>query len=520
VPPAPPFIQAPTLSGPPLLRRISLDLRGRLPEPADYEDYAAGTVTLGDLIDRWSTDDNAPRMLAEAHRLIWRLNGRQMPDLERFAEAGEPGLSAALDAETRAAIIGEPIAIVRRSLANAEPYGSFFTSEGTVAPDRALDFWDVSPGAEEFEGEDISAAAWTDGRPAAGILSAPGTYAALSGEGRSASPARFSHLMARLLCANYESRTAHEFVGIDISDMSDPATLSRTRADCVSCHGSLERGAGLLGGLGSPGSFTNWKNWTTPSGGPFAFSGRSFAGAREFAEFLATDPRPRLCAAKGLFATLMQRPIFNDKDAEALTVGHRAFAANDWDLRSLAAEFVRTEDYRITPIPRTITGDRATSVSGLRLLSRRHLSGLLGSLLPTGTSIAYPEELDPGTEEAAGTTFRMPSGTWFHHASRTIRVAVAAIVAAELADSAAVEDRKLLTELPAGNASGASSDAVAAQISAVWKTLAATDITAANRTAFVEIFNAAGGNASAEASRVSWNAVLIAILLSPGVLNL
>ena len=142
--------------------------------------------------------------------------------------------------------------------------------------------------------------------------------------------------------------------------------------------------------------------------------------------------------------------------------------------------------------------------------------GLTTQLAPAAT-FELPEELDPGSEELAGTTFRNPNGTYFHYLNRAMRQFASSIIAAELANGSNVNSRLVLTKIPAGGGAGIDEAAIKIQIMTTYSFLTGISLAAdsADMTNLLAIFQAGGGAASDALSRDAWRAVLIAILLSP-----
>ncbi len=514
-PPPAPAGDIPVLSGSVLLRRISLDIRGKLPLASELSSLESGEVTHGDLVDQWGMEDSAAETLAQAHRLIWRFNGLRLPDLERFSPNGQVTLTESLRTE----IIDEPLHTLRRSLEEGEAYGAFFKAGSILASPDVLGLYGLTLGEELFLG--VFQSTWDDNRPSMGILTSPGLLGAVPGEASSLSRGRTASLMSRLLCVNLESRTAHVFTGLTDAEMAQLHVTALTLKQCASCHASIDRVAGAFSGTGDQDSLASWLSWEAPTG-PWTFGGQSFDTPEGVAEAFAEDARLRNCASRGLFSTMVQRPAFGDLDAKSLAAANRDFDMAGQDFRILAVSLTRSREYRLTPAPRDVPANKSLRSSGLRLLSRRHWMGIWNQLLPESSwsQLSFPEELDPGIEEAAGTTWRIPSGSWWMHVNQLVHDATEQLVSVELADSSTSSDRRLLTLLPEGPAVNLDDAVLTAQISAAWKFLSGAEINEASLVSYKNIFATAGGSFDAETSRASWKAVLTAMLLSPGVLSL
>lgn len=512
--PAPP---PKTLEGERLLRRITLELTGSLPTAEQRATYAAEPKTLPDTIDDLAESAETARTLAEAHRMMWRINARLLPDVDRFALTNST-LATALTAATRVEIIGEPLAMVRKLLDDNRPYDELFKRNYTIAHSDVLSLWGYTEGAQVWSDEPYFTADFPDSRPAAGILTSQGFLAAFGSEGRSDGVSYAAAILGRVACVSLETTKAHDFTALTTDQLSgDLRALAKTETKCASCHAQFTKTAPGIAGYGRPTDLTTWLARDTASDTASGiYAGYAFTGTSALAELVGEDHRVKSCTVRNLISAFMHRPFSLTHDAVRFSLLLSEMKNNDNNLRRAAATLVKSEEFQWKPLTRSQPADLAKRASGLHFLSRRHFLGLIKQLAPSA-SFDLPEELDPGSEELAGTTFRMPGGTYFHHVNRLVRQLATAIINSELADGVEPSARVLLTGIPAGGAAGIDAAAVSTAIIAVYKFLTGVDISPDTTTQanLSGIFEAGGGAGTDATSRDAWRAVLIAIMLSP-----
>ena len=506
-----------TLTGDRLLRRITVELNGKLPTTEQRAAFAADSNTLPDTIDALADTADTARTLAEAHRMMWRMSARLIPDLDRFA-LSNTALASALTASTKIEIVGEPFALIRKILDDQRPYSEIFQRNYTIAHSSVLTLWGYTAGAQQWSTEPYFMADFPDSRPAAGILNTQGFLAAFGSEGEVNGSSRMAAILGRIACISYEATKAHDFSSLTDEQVSgDLSALAMTEVKCAGCHAQFKQAAQATSGYGRPSNLTDWlARDTATDSATGVYAGAKFTGIAELGVEMGEDHRIKSCIVRNMMSAFMQRPFSLSSDAVQYSHLLTAFRDTDGNLRKVAAAIAKSNEFQWKPVTRTDSLDLAKRASGLRFLSRRHLIGLVQQLAPSA-SITIPEELDPGSEELAGTTYRNPNGTYFHYLNRFSRQLATAIVAGELATAVEPTARVILTAIPAGGAAGIDNATITAQILAAYKFLTGIEITEASLELknLLAIYQAGGGSGTDSSSRDSWRAVLIGILLSP-----
>lgn len=509
------------LSGARLLRRVTLEITGRLPTTEQLQSFTNDPKTLNTTIDELVATAAAGQTLGEAHRAMWRLSGRLLSDLDYFA-ASNSTLASALTTEAKISIVDEPLALVRKVIADQSDYGEIFSRDYTIASTSTLTLWGYSPSTQVFGSEDYWLANHTDGRPAAGILTSPGFLAAIGADGRFDGSSRIATMLGRLACVPLESASAHDFAKLTNDQLStDLKSLAVTTSNCAGCHRQFSGPAPALAGYGRPEDLATWLSRDSTSDSAAGdYAGSAITGTAELAASLADDHRIRSCTNRNLISVSFHRPWSLGADALVMTLMHSELKKNTNNLAKAFAILAKQPEFRWGPMTRNQGASFIKGKSGLRFLSRRHWVGLIAQLAPSA-SIVIPEELDPGSEEAAGTMFRSPSGTYFHHTNRIVRQIATAIVGSELADGMDDTGRIVFKGLPTGSGAGADDATLATQIKAVYAALTGKTLED-NSTMLVNLkslFTTAGGGADDTAARTSWTAVLVAIMLGPDFLT-
>lgn len=531
--PAPPWsvvpgVQPEKLGSPRLLRRISLDLTGRLPVASEREAVAADPDEINSVAEAMIASAEGARSIAEMHRVFWRLNGRVFNDFDHFYGQGDTSLSdSVLTSVVRNQIVGEPINYIRRVISDGGAYGSIFSGSGTIASSKVLSLWDMSKGAEVWSGEGLYAGTYKISRPEVGVLGVLGFWASWPSASQSLPLSRAAAMLSRMACVNLEVPSAHDFSSLTVEELGgDLKALALTKASCAGCHGPIASMAPALAGVArSDKTFAEWKayegataNAANTAKGQYA--GKSFTGFAGLAAGMAEDRRIVNCSMRGALSLLLQRPYQGQIDGVKLTSMIEEFDKADESIAAAMIKLIQSDEYEWKPMSSNVSAEVTQRASGVRFLGRRQLLGVLPQFGASAALIALSENLEPGSEEAAGTTFRQPSGLYWHELMKVARQAAVAVVTDELADGVAVDSRKMLTALPLGSGVGADAAAIAAQVKATWELITSQTLQddSPKLAKLLAVF-AAGAGAEVpttdDASRLGWRSVLTAMFLSP-----
>ncbi|MFT5686312.1 MAG: hypothetical protein ACI8RZ_007268 [Myxococcota bacterium] len=312
------------LSDTALARRISLDLRGVLPDVADLEAVEADPAALEGLIASWMVDP----LLEE--RMVSLYSERFQTRLEEFeTRYFDYALDPSREFEFERDVADEPLRLIARVIAEDRPYAEIVTADWTMASPLLGEIW---PLARE-EGEGWQPAQYTDGRPAAGILATNGLWWRYLSAPTNKNRSRAGIIMDRLLCEDVLNRPI-SFSGSGSIDV-DIDTLIWQDPACQSCHSTLDPLAASLFGFYwyiqyNKQEMTTYHPEREVSGEEIlevdmAWFGQPLGGLHELGGVMAADPRFSWCVAQTAAELMWRRPIQDAADFAAIAVLEQAY---------------------------------------------------------------------------------------------------------------------------------------------------------------------------------------------------
>ena len=330
-----------------LARRISLDVRGTPPTLAEYRQILDDPDVVNRLARDWLED---PRFADRVVSLYSEIT------LTRTARL--PFSAAALGVSNRAAFersVGEePLRLIAHVAAEDRPWTELVTADYTMATPALAEAFPIDrPGVAD--GWTVSH--YTDGRPAAGILSTNGLWWRYTSTASNANRKRANQVSRILLCNDYLTRPVEFDRNVNLLDEGAVLDALQTDPACVSCHVSLDPLAGYLYGFW-------WVNqesaidasryhpereryWDQVTGIAPGYYGQPGNDLRDLGVQIASDPRFVTCAVEQAYELLLRRdPAFADQDR--LTDHRQAFIEGGLTLRSLFASILEDPLYRAT----------------------------------------------------------------------------------------------------------------------------------------------------------------------------
>ncbi len=301
------------LSQPALARRISLDLRGVLPDVADLEAVEADPAALDGLIEDWLADP----LLEE--RMVSLYSERFQTRLEEFeTRYFDYYLDSSQEFAFERDVADEPLRLIARVIAEDRPYSEIVTADWTMASSLLGEIWPL----DREEGEGWQPARYTDGRPAAGILATNGLWWRYVSAPTNKNRRRAGVIMDRLLCEDILNRpitfSGSGSIDVEIDELiwQDPA--------CQSCHSTIDPIASSLFGFYWYIQY-NKQEMTTyhPErevtgedilGVEMAWFGQPFSGLNELGGIIAADPRFSWCVAQTAAELMWRRPTEDAAD--------------------------------------------------------------------------------------------------------------------------------------------------------------------------------------------------------------
>lgn len=521
-PPTPIIPEPPALTPARLVRRLALDLTRKLPPAADVEALVEDPKLFPKLVDNYLAAPDAHIAVTGMHRRVWRLKATLLPDLERFAAAGDPTLGDALTDTMRHKLTEEPLLRLRYVLEQGKPFSALFTGAWTILPQDVLALYGLTDDGAPWQAEAFRFANYDDGRPAAGILVSNGLLATSDSQTAALPRHRTSELVRRFTCASPFQSTAHTFYSLSEEELrSDLAALAAVKSPCRGCHAQWDDVARALAGLGSGADFATWRAYQGDASVAGFWSGRAFPDATALGAILGEDPRVHRCEVERLIVALMQRPL-TVSDTRLVATSIDDFYDDSGRLMAALPSLLKSKDYRFGPVPPDAAPEYQRTVSGVRFLRREHWQGIARQLTYGGDSLAMPDSLDAGADETATSDEGIPSGAYWYSVDRLARQLASLIVDEELADDRAASTRRLLTLLPDGSGYEADGDAINQQIVAAWRMLSSEEIvdtSAKPFSDFADLWNAMEPDGTEESFRMAWRAMLVAMLSHPTFLT-
>lgn len=332
-----------------LLTRISLDLRGTRPTLDELASVSADPAQVDVYADAWLT---GPRFSTAVRRLFADAYLTRQDAF--FVQAADYGLD---DEPGFAASVGEePLQIVGYVAENDLPYRTVVTADWTMADERLGAAWPLDYPAGDVGWEQ---AHYTDGRPAAGVLSTNAMWWRYMSSLSNSNRGRANAISKILLCSDYLSRPIDFDRNVNILDSDALNDALQNNPGCVACHYSLDPLAAYLWGF----YFVDYsyapeistyhpereKMWDDYAGGVApAYYGRPGYTLADLGDQIADDPRFDSCAVRRVYGGLLQRDLTLD-DTES-QLGHlAAFQGGGETLRSLYASVIASPEYRAAP---------------------------------------------------------------------------------------------------------------------------------------------------------------------------
>jgi hypothetical protein len=331
----------PQMSAVEALVRTSLDLRGVRPTVAEIAAVETDAAALESAREGFLAD---PRFEARVMDLWSEIY------LTRTETYGIAGSAYGLDDATFLASVGdEPLRILGHIAQNDLPYTDLVTADWTMADETLAAAWPI-----EHRGSGWQKSHYTDGRPAAGVLSTNGMWWRYTSTDSNANRKRANAISRILLCNDYLSRPIEFDRNVNLLDEEAVNGALTTNPACVNCHDSLDPIASYLFGFWwydytnpleasfyFPEREQRWKGYTNSEPAWYGTPGYSLS---DLGHQIAGDHRYPACATEQAFELLLRRES-TVEDADALT-GHRnAFIEGGLTVRALLRSVVTDPRY-------------------------------------------------------------------------------------------------------------------------------------------------------------------------------
>lgn len=369
------------LPAPRLLRRMSLDLRGILPSAAELDAVEADPSQLDALRDAWLEDPRFEDRLVDLLAERWRTRlDTYLIYVEEYS-ALRDDLSQEYDFDR--SISDEPLRLIARVAAEGLPWSDVVTADWTMANPTMLSIWPVE--ATE-DGEDWRKSRYTDGRPAAGVLSTNGLWIRYYTTNSNMNRGRAGVISRLLLCEDILNRPVSFAESQALSTVLGTEEALRSDPYCLGCHSSVDPLASSLFGFFplveySVDEVDTYHPEREGMGvdmlgvGP-AYYGVPLRGLEDLGAHIADDSRFSTCAVQ-TFAELYWRRATTLTDAPLLDSLHEDFVAGESRLKPLIAAITDTEEYRAGAL---VPDDPSSDAVLVRLIGPQQAASMVEDL--------------------------------------------------------------------------------------------------------------------------------------------
>ena len=376
---------APTLDPLAVFTRASLDLRGVRPTLDELDRLTGDPQALDTMLDDLLDDPRFPERVKDLFAPAFRTR------IDTYFD--EEGRTSDID-RTQVAIGEEPLNLVAWIAAHDRPFTDVALADHTLVDPVLLELWPLEEVAAPSDAPALPGtvmARYTDGRPAAGVLTHNSLWWRHPSTAENANRGRANALSDALLCESYLDRPIAFPRDIDLTDSASIHRAIRENPACAACHATLDPLASHLWGFmyfddslesRLPYRPAQEQSWREASGQAPGYFGRPSSGLRDLGRHIAGDERFVMCAVRRVYRGLMARPL-TVMDDGALAAHREVFLASGLRLKALIRSVlddpawrgqVARTDFGGTPAPATYTlvspgilADELEALTGYRM---------------------------------------------------------------------------------------------------------------------------------------------------------
>jgi len=294
------------LSGPELLVRASLALRGHRPSPSELDQIAADPSSFETLVDGYLASPAFEETVREMHD-EWLLADTD----NNYYPMGFPKLAPLRQYDAWAineSVSESPARLAAYIVTEDRPYTELLTADYLLANDIVAAVWGLPYDAANG-GWQVTR--YTDGRPPAGVLSDPWLHVRHASTPTNKQRARAAHLARAFLCHDYMKREVRVPEDTDLT--AGGRNAIQNNPVCVSCHQTLDP----LGAAFAPysGVIIPEATWSYPIAShepeapahhvPARFYGEPSGDLYELGQLIADDSRFWRCAIRRFAGQLL-----------------------------------------------------------------------------------------------------------------------------------------------------------------------------------------------------------------------
>ncbi len=367
-----------SLSAPRLLRRMSLDLRGVLPSAEELDAVEADPGQLSVLRDGWLSD---PRL---EERLVLLLSERWHTRIDEFLifylEYQDLAFDESNEYPFERSVGEEPLRLMAHVAVNDLPWTEIVTADYTMANSLLARIWPI----EHPGGDDWAVSHYTDGRPAAGVLSTNGLWWRYYSTVTNYNRARVAAITRLLICEDYAARSISFSESGALASGASLEDAIRESPYCMGCHSAIDPIAVTLFGFWPANEYNIHEvDYYHPEreamgadllGVEPEWYGDPVYGLNELGAHIAADPRFSRCAVQSMAELLWRRPS-GLEDFDRVEVLRRSFEDGEQRMLPLIAAITDDAVYRAG----AVTDGSAVEVT-TRLMTPDLLSSAIADL--------------------------------------------------------------------------------------------------------------------------------------------
>jgi len=385
---APPEVAPPEvtpLDAPRLLRRVRLDLHGRLPTEADLNAVEADPTALDALLDDYLEDPAFEERLVDLLGEFWQTQTDSflINYYEYESIYDDPEVEFAFER-----MVGEePLRLMARLVADDRPWTDVVQADFTMANDLMVALWpvDYASASPTADAAGWAPATYTDGRPGVGILATNGLWWRYYTTTSNLNRTRAAAIARLLICEDYLARP------VTLSESTaDASSAEAVREDpyCAGCHSALDPMSAAMFGfwaltLNGPDSHT-YHPEREPLGEELlgvapAWYGDPIEGLAELGDAVAADARFTSCAVE-MTAELLWRRGTTLEDFTRLQSLEAGFVAGELKLKALIRAVIAGDVYRAGGLVDGASDEASARENTRRLLSPQQLADAVEAL--------------------------------------------------------------------------------------------------------------------------------------------
>ena len=210
------------------VKRVSLALRGLNPSLTELESIQDGKETLETLAAQYTESDAFGETIKDMYAEILLIRAADLI----FPREGPLGPIS--NSDVRNALSEEPLNLIREVVLSDQPFTDILTADWTMLDDVGSQIWADHTYDDALGG--LQRVQYTDGRPAAGVLSTNPFLVRHESNGANYNRGRASMVADMFLCEPFGRRDIPITGDVDLSDDEAVANALQSDPQCVACH--------------------------------------------------------------------------------------------------------------------------------------------------------------------------------------------------------------------------------------------------------------------------------------------